>query len=124
MRVLMFSWEYPPHLVGGLGKHVMELAPALSAAGVALSEMPRARSKSFCCGAGGAQFWKEEEHGDARVSLTRYAEAKDTGATVLATGCPFCLRMFADASQDTSGQGGPAVKDVAEIVAERLRVTV
>jgi Fe-S oxidoreductase len=92
----------------------------LSAAGAALHEMPRARSKSFCCGAGGAQFWKEEEHGSARVNLTRYAEAKDTGAAVLATGCPFCLRMFADASQDAAGQGGPAVKDVAEIVAERL----
>jgi Fe-S oxidoreductase len=39
---------------------------------------------------------------------------------VLATGCPFCLRMFADASQDASSQGGPAVKDVAEIVARRL----
>ena len=96
----------------------------LSAAGAALSEMPRARSKSFCCGAGGAQFWKEEEHGEARVNLTRYAEAKDTGAAVLATGCPFCLRMFADASQDAAGQGGPAVKDVAEIVAERLKVTI
>ncbi|GAB4421052.1 MAG: (Fe-S)-binding protein [Anaerolineae bacterium] len=95
----------------------------LSAAGAALSEMPRARSKSFCCGAGGAQFWKEEEHGSARVNLTRYAEAKDTGAALLATGCPFCLRMFADASQDAAGQGGPAVRDVAEIVAERLGMT-
>lgn len=93
---------------------------ALSAAGAALREMPRARAKSFCCGAGGAQFWKEEEHGSARVNLTRYAEAKGTGADVLATGCPFCLRMFADASQDASSQGGPAVKDVAEIVAGRL----
>jgi len=91
----------------------------LSAAGAALREMPRARSKSFCCGAGGAQFWKEEEHGDARVNLARYAEAQGTGAEVLATGCPFCLRMFADARQD-AGESGPAVKDVAEIVAERL----
>ena len=92
---------------------------ALSAAGAALSEMPRARSKSLCCGAGGAQFWKEEEHGSARVSQVRYAEAQGTGAGVLATGCPFCLRMFADARQD-AGESGPAVKDVAEIVAERL----
>jgi len=81
--------------------------------------MPRARSKSLCCGAGGAQFWKEEEHGSARVSQVRYAEAQGTGAGVLATGCPFCLRMFADARQD-AGESGPAVKDVAEIVAERL----
>lgn len=92
----------------------------LSAAGAALTEMPRTRSKSLCCGAGGAQFWKEEEHGSARVNQTRYAEAQGTGADVLAVGCPFCLRMFADAGQDAAGQGGPAVKDVAEIVAERL----
>jgi len=91
----------------------------LSAAGAALSEMPRARAKSFCCGAGGAQFWKEEEHGSARVSQARYAEAQGTGADVLATGCPFCLSMFADARQD-AGESGPAVKDVAEIIAERL----
>jgi Fe-S oxidoreductase len=83
-------------------------------------EMPRSRNNSFCCGAGGAQFWKEEEHSDARVNLTRYAEAKATGAEVLAIGCPFCLRMFEDASQDEANRGGPTVRDVAEIVAENL----
>lgn len=92
--------------------------------GAAVSEMERTRSGSFCCGAGGAQFWKEEEHGSARVNLTRYAEAKATGADTLAVGCPFCMRMFEDASQDESIQGGPAVKDVAEIVAERLGLPV
>jgi Fe-S oxidoreductase len=93
---------------------------ALGAAGAAVTEMEHARNDSFCCGAGGAQFWKEEEHGDARVNLTRYAEAKATGADGLAVGCPFCLRMFSDASQDESMHGGPDVKDVVEIVAERL----
>jgi Fe-S oxidoreductase len=93
---------------------------ALGAAGAAVTEMEHTRHNSFCCGAGGAQFWKEEEHGDARVNLTRYAEAKATGADGLAVGCPFCLRMFSDASQDESMHGGPEVKDVVEIVAERL----
>jgi len=106
-----------------LGRHngIVE-APrdTLTATGATLTEMDRTREKSFCCGAGGAQFWKEEEHGSARVNLTRYAEAKATGAETLATGCPFCLRMFTDAGQDESIQGGPAVKDVVEIVAERL----
>jgi Fe-S oxidoreductase len=106
-----------------LGRHNGEYdAPryALGAAGAAVTEMEHTRNNSFCCGAGGAQFWKEEEHGEARVNLTRYAEAKATGAEALAVGCPFCLRMFADASQDESIHGGPDVKDVVEIVAERL----
>jgi Fe-S oxidoreductase len=90
----------------------------LAAQGVALVEMPRSRANSFCCGAGGAQFWKEEEHGSARVNLTRYQEAKSTGADTLAVGCPFCMRMFADASAEIAG--GPVVKDVIEIVAENL----
>lgn len=94
---------------------------ALGAAGVAVTEMDRARNNSFCCGAGGAQFWKEEEHGAARVNLERYAEAAATGAPTLATGCPFCLRMFADAQQDDSASaGGPEVRDVAEIIAAQL----
>lgn len=86
--------------------------------GLEVIEMPRSGRNSFCCGAGGAQFWKEEEHGEARVNLTRYAEAKDTGAATLAVGCPFCLKMFSDASGDVAD--GPQVKDVAELIAERL----
>jgi len=91
--------------------------------GAPVIEMQRIRNDSFCCGAGGAQFWKEEEHGAARVNLTRYAEAKATGAQTLAVGCPFCMRMFTDASQDASGKGGPDVKDVVEIIAENLGLT-
>ncbi|NDJ74620.1 MAG: (Fe-S)-binding protein, partial [Chloroflexi bacterium] len=90
------------------------------AIGGGVVEMPRSRNNSFCCGAGGAQFWKEEEHGSARVNLVRYSEAKATGAETLAVGCPFCMRMFADASQDEAIQGGPEVKDVVEIIAESL----
>jgi Fe-S oxidoreductase len=86
--------------------------------GLEVTEMPRSGRNSFCCGAGGAQFWKEEEHGTARVNHTRYAEAKDTGATTLAVGCPFCLKMFSDASGDVAG--GPQIKDVAELIADRL----
>jgi len=87
--------------------------------GAPVREMGRTRNNSFCCGAGGAQFWKEEEPGDARVNVTRYAEAQATGAETLAVGCPFCLRMFTDA-QGEAGPGGPAIKDVVELIAERL----
>jgi Fe-S oxidoreductase/nitrate reductase gamma subunit len=91
---------------------------ALHATGGQLIEMPRHGANSFCCGAGGAQFWKEEEHGDARVNITRYEEARATGAEVMAVGCPFCMTMFTDASKEITG--GPVVRDVAELIAEAL----
>jgi len=81
--------------------------------------MPRHAEKSFCCGAGGAQMWKEEEAGEARVNLTRYAEAKATGAKTVAVGCPFCLTMMSDAAK--TEENGLEVLDVAEIVAARLK---
>ena len=90
----------------------------LHAAGASLVEMPRNRKNSFCCGAGGAQFWKEEEPGDGKVSAARFHEAADTGAEALAVGCPFCMRMLEDASNESDG--GPQIVDIAEIIAERL----
>ncbi len=91
----------------------------LKAAGIETVEMPRNGAKSFCCGAGGAQMWKEEEEGTARVNSTRFAEAKSTGANTVAVGCPFCLTMMTDASK--ADGDSMQVKDVAEIVAERLK---
>jgi Fe-S oxidoreductase len=81
--------------------------------------MPRNASKSFCCGAGGAQMWKEEEPGKMRVNEARYKEAKETGASTLAVGCPFCMAMLTDASK--ADVGAMQVKDVAELVAERMK---
>ena len=87
---------------------------ALAKAGVTLMEMDRTRSNSFCCGAGGAQMWKEEEHGTEAVNANRFAEAQATGAKTLAIGCPFCARMLNDANNNA---GAPMqVKDVAEVV--------
>ncbi|MGH2538671.1 MAG: (Fe-S)-binding protein [Candidatus Promineifilaceae bacterium] len=104
-----------------LGRHnLIYDAPreALAQAGVVLLEMDRSRSDSFCCGAGGAQMWKEEEHGRQAVNSNRFSEAQATGATVLATGCPFCARMLGDANNQA---GSPMqVKDVAQVVAEAL----
>ncbi len=84
-----------------------------------LIELQRTRSKSFCCGAGGAQMWKEEEHGTEAVNVNRYKEAAATGAGTIAVGCPFCLTMLTDASKQ-AGEGGLQVKDIAELVAESL----
>ncbi|MHB8777770.1 MAG: (Fe-S)-binding protein [Anaerolineales bacterium] len=92
---------------------------ALKDAGIMTVEMPRNGAKSFCCGAGGAQMWKEEENGTGRVNEARFAEAKSTGADTVAVGCPFCLTMMTDASK--ADGGNIQVKDVAEIVVERMK---
>lgn len=104
-----------------LGRHndVVEAPRAvLGSITTNLIEMPRSKKNSFCCGAGGAQFWKEEEHGTKAVNVERYEEAKATGAAVLAVGCPFCAQMF-ETAKSSVGEG-PVIKDVAELVAERI----
>ena len=82
-------------------------------------EMPRSGSQSFCCGAGGGQMWKEEEEGDKAVNVERYQEASATGVSTIAVGCPFCLTMLTDAAK--SADEGIEVRDIAELVAERLQ---
>ena len=82
------------------------------------TEMPRNRKNSFCCGAGGAQFWKEEEPGAVKVSIERYREARSTGADALAVACPFCMRMLADAGNELGD--GPEVVDIVELIADAL----
>jgi heterodisulfide reductase subunit D len=84
-------------------------------------EMPRYGDKSFCCGAGGAQMWKEEEHGTSRVNANRINEAIETGAKELAVGCPFCMIMLTDSAKATSSD--LAVLDIAEIIASCLDLT-
>lgn len=100
-----------------LGRHnqIVE-APrqTLLGLGANLVEMPRHGMQSFCCGAGGAQMWKEEEHGKERVSANRFKEAVQTGASTLAVGCPFCMTMLNDARKDANSE--MQVLDIAEIV--------
>jgi Fe-S oxidoreductase len=90
----------------------------LALLGIELVEMPRSGAKSFCCGAGGAQMWKEEEHGVERVNAARFKEALATGAGTLAVACPFCMVMLTDAKKDANSD--VAVLDVAEIIAEQI----
>ena len=93
---------------------------AISSLGAELSEPGRNRNNSFCCGAGGAQFWKEEEPGKERVSTNRYRELKSTDAKTLATGCPFCMRMFTEEAAKEP-ETALEVLDIAEIVARNLQ---
>jgi Fe-S oxidoreductase len=83
-----------------------------------LVEIPRNGKKSFCCGAGGAQMWKEEAEGNERVNANRFQEAQSTGADILAVGCPFCMVMLNDAKNDANSD--MEILDIAEIVAQSI----
>jgi len=107
-----------------LGRHngVFDQPRALiESTGAKLTEPSRNRSNSFCCGAGGGQFWKDEEKGTERVSTNRYRELKQTGAKTVATGCPFCMRMITEETAKEEPEIAMEVLDVAEIVARNLR---
>jgi len=110
---------HDPCYLGRHNKIVEAPRNTLKNAAVKVIEMPRHAEKSFCCGAGGAQMWKEEEPGTGRVNQARFAEAKATGAETIAVGCPFCMAMLTDASKAAGSQVN--VMDVAEIVAKRLK---
>ncbi len=86
--------------------------------GLSLTELPRHRLKSFCCGAGGAQMWKEEEHGWERINMNRFKEAESITADILAVGCPFCMIMLTDARKAAHSE--MQVLDIAELVASQL----
>jgi len=105
-----------------LGRHngiTADPRDSLKLAGSKSVEMPRNSTKSFCCGAGGAQMWKEEEQGTQRVNIARFAEAKATGANMIAVGCPFCLVMLTDAAK--SDNDTLQVLDVAELVTAKMK---
>ena len=107
-----------------LGRHngIFDQPRALiRSTGAQLTEPSRNRDNSFCCGAGGGQFWKEEEKGKERVSTNRYRELKQTGAKTVATGCPFCMRMLTEESAKQEPESAMQVMDIAELVAARLQ---
>ena len=90
--------------------------------GTTLSEMEQSKQDARCCGAGGANYWYDVPRRE-KMSVSRVREARDTGAGVLVTECPFCLKMLEDAA-GSSGNGSPMrVRDIAEVVAESLGET-
>lgn len=91
----------------------------LEATGLKLVEMKRNRSKGFCCGAGGARFLMEERFG-TRINVNRVEEARETGASVLASACPYCMTMMEDGTKAVGVRETLVPKDIAELVAEAL----
>ena len=87
--------------------------------GVELVEMKRSKRLSFCCGAGGAQMFKEPENGSQDININRTEEALKLKPDVIATGCPFCNTMMTDGVKAVD-EGAAEVKDIAELIAENL----
>ncbi|MES2890642.1 MAG: (Fe-S)-binding protein [Bacteroidota bacterium] len=92
----------------------------LEALDAELIEMKRCRSNGLCCGAGGAQMFKEEEKGNTRINFERSDEALATGATVIAAACPFCNTMLTDGVKNNNKEDEVAVLDIAELIAASL----
>ncbi|MEM1215500.1 MAG: (Fe-S)-binding protein [Bacteroidota bacterium] len=85
-----------------------------------LVELKRSKQNGLCCGAGGAQMWKEDEPGDKRINMERSEEALATGASVIAVNCPFCLTMMSDGVKAKEKQEEVMVLDLSELIVENL----
>ena len=83
-----------------------------------LVEMKRCRAKGLCCGAGGAQMFKEAEPGAKEIYIERTEEAIETNASIVAAGCPFCNTMMTDGMKHAEKEGSIRVMDLAELIAE------
>ncbi|WP_448518469.1 (Fe-S)-binding protein [Rhodoflexus sp.] len=88
----------------------------LEALDAELVEMKRSRSKGLCCGAGGAQMFKEAEKGKKEVNIERIEEALNTGAEVIAAACPFCITMMSDGVKNKNREADVRVLDLAELI--------
>ena len=103
----------------GRGNEVFDAPRHLIAStGVAMTEMKRSRRNSFCCGAGGAQMFKEAEPGNKEVNMERAEEALALKPDVIVTGCPFCNTMMTDGVKYNDKQEETQVLDIAELIAE------
>ncbi|MFN5438885.1 MAG: (Fe-S)-binding protein [Bacteroidota bacterium] len=92
----------------------------IEALDASLVEMKRCKSNGLCCGAGGAQMFKEEEKGTSRVNLERTSDVLQTGASVVAAACPFCNTMLTDGIKLNEKQEEIKVLDIAELIAQSI----
>ena len=81
-----------------------------------LTELKRSRANGLCCGAGGAQMFKENEPGDKRINTERAEEALSSGADIVAANCPFCITMISDGITAKEKQDDVMVFDISELI--------
>lgn len=115
------TYHDPCYLGRGNGEYE---APrnVLSFLDTAIVEMKRSREKALCCGAGGAQMWKETEPGDKEINVERSEEAVGTGAKIVATACNFCNTMITDGVKSIGKENDVQVMDIAELVAQASKL--
>jgi len=105
----------------GRGNNIYDMPrEVLQALDVELVEMKRCRSNGLCCGAGGAQMFKEEEEGKTRINWERAKDMVETGASIVASNCPFCTTMLTDGVKKEEKEDDMQVLDIAEMVARSL----
>ena len=85
-----------------------------------LVEMKRNKQTALCCGAGGAQMFKEPEKGDMDINVLRTKDALETNPDIIATGCPYCNTMMTDGIKAHEKEDSVTVLDVAELLANSL----
>jgi len=81
-----------------------------------LTELKRSRANGLCCGAGGAQMFKENEPGDKRINTERAEEVLASGADIVAANCPFCITMISDGITAKEKQDDVMVFDISELI--------
>ncbi|MCU0469467.1 MAG: (Fe-S)-binding protein [Arcicella sp.] len=81
-----------------------------------LVEMKRCKTKGLCCGAGGAQMFKDAEKGNKEVNIERIEDAMETGASAIAVACPFCMTMMIDGVKNKEKEDSVKVYDLAELI--------
>ena len=86
--------------------------------GVNLKEMKRNKSSALCCGAGGAQMFKDAEKGTKEINILRTEDALEIKPDIIATGCPYCNTMMTDGVKFKEKEAEVLVKDIAELIAE------
>jgi len=85
-----------------------------------IKEMSRNKSFALCCGAGGAQFFKESEPGEKEICTLRAEQVLETTTKEVITACPFCITMLTDGLKNLNKEEEVQVKDIAELVVEKL----
>ncbi len=83
-----------------------------------LVELKRCRSKGLCCGAGGAQMFKEAEKGNKEINVERMEDVEEANPNIVAVGCPFCMTMLTDGVKNKEKEKSIKVYDLAELIAE------
>lgn len=116
------SFDFTYHDSCYIGRYkgiIQEPRQILHQAGGSITEMAKSKNESFCCGGGGGRVLAEEKLG-RRINVERVKMAEATGAPMLVSNCPFCLTMFEDGIKTGGSEGKLQVRDLAEIIGERI----